>query len=54
MIFPEPDRLAANDACNGAHGGMDDALELEVAVSAPAESGTRTVSTSAKIDLGAF
>lgn len=54
VVFPEPDRLAAMDACDGTHGGMADEIELEVTVSAPADGGARDVSTSARISLGAF
>ncbi len=49
VIFPEPDRLAVGDGCEGTHGGMDDTIELEVEVSAQ-----RAVSTSASVSFGSY
>jgi hypothetical protein len=56
VSFPEPDRLGLG-GCKGRHGGMADQVELTVAVSPvgpPTDAGTRSVSTSADISLGAY
>ena len=53
VTFPDPDRFGVS-GCNGQHGGMDDRIELDVAVTPPGDAGTRAVSTTANISLGAY
>ena len=52
--FIEPARTAFVGTCPSGHGGMADTLLVEVEVGAPTPSGSRSVSSTTKVSLGAY